>query len=161
MIVTADGREFVRTGNDDGGVVADVEFFKVGEGCTYQTDVDSVMADVECAEAGEGRWEDEVNLVMVCDEVLYRGAGNRKRQGPKQVMADGKGSQVWQGKYEVRDVGNVVEGEVQDTELFHPGDFCRDLCEALVTQVKLPEVWRNHRDALTLQGRTMEGSDVK
>lgn len=35
MIVTADGREFVRTGDDDGGVVADVEFFKVGERCTY------------------------------------------------------------------------------------------------------------------------------
>lgn len=30
-----------------------------------------------------------------------------------------------------------------------------------MAQIKLPEVWRNHRDALTLQGRTMEGSDVK
>lgn len=54
MVVTADGREFVRTGNDDGGVVADVEFFKTGEDCIYQTDVDAVMADVEFAEAGNG-----------------------------------------------------------------------------------------------------------
>ena len=91
VIVTADSWEFVRTGDDDGGVVADVEFFKVGESRTYQSDVDAVMADVECAEAGEGRWEDEVNLIMVCDEVLDRGAGNGERQGPKLVMADGKG----------------------------------------------------------------------
>ena len=95
--------------------MADVEFFKVGEGCTYQTDVDAIMTDVECAEADEGRWEDEVNLVMVCDEFLYRGAGNRKRQGPKLVMADGKGAQVWQGEYVVWDAGNVVVGEVQDS----------------------------------------------
>ena len=54
MVVTADGWEFVRAGNDDGGVVADVEFFKIGEGCIHQADVDVVMADVECAEAGEG-----------------------------------------------------------------------------------------------------------
>lgn len=76
-------------------------------------------------------------------------------------MADGKGSQVWQGKYEVRDEGNAIEGEVQDAELFHSGNLFRDVGEALVAQVKLPEVWRNHRDALTLQSRTMEGSDVK
>ena len=54
MVVTADGWEFVRTGDDDGGVVADVEFFKIGEDCIYQTDVDAVMADVECAKVGEG-----------------------------------------------------------------------------------------------------------
>ena len=161
MIVTADGREFVRAGDDDGGVVADVEFFKVGESRTYQADVDAVMAEVEGAEADEGCGEDEIDLVVVCDEVLHRGAGNRERKGPKQVMAYGKGTQVRQGKYEVRDVGNVVEGEVQDTELFHPCNRFRDVDEALVAQVKLPEVWRNHRDALTLQGRTMEGSDVK
>lgn len=54
MVVSADGREFVRTGDDDGGVVTDVEFFKIGEDCIYQTNVDAVMADVECAEVGEG-----------------------------------------------------------------------------------------------------------
>ena len=54
MIVTADGWEFVRTSDDDGGVVTDVEFFKIGEDCIYQTDVDAVMTDVECAEVGEG-----------------------------------------------------------------------------------------------------------
>ena len=43
MIVTADGREFVRAGDEDGGVVADVELFKIGEDCIYQTDVDAVM----------------------------------------------------------------------------------------------------------------------
>ena len=30
-----------------------------------------------------------------------------------------------------------------------------------MAEVELTEVWRNHRDALTLQCRTMEGSDVK
>jgi len=53
VVVTADGREFVRTGDEDGGVVADVEFFKVGEGGMNQADVDAVMADVECSETGE------------------------------------------------------------------------------------------------------------
>lgn len=115
MIVTADGWEFVRTGHDDGGVVADVEFFKVGEGCTYQTDVDAIMTDVECAEAGKGCGEDEVDLIMVCDEILDRGAGNGEGNGPKLVMADGKGAQVWQGEYVVWDAGNVVVGEVQDS----------------------------------------------
>lgn len=119
------------------------------------------MTDVECAKAGKGCGQDEVNLIIICDKVLYRGAGNGEWQGPKLIMANGKGSQVWQGKYEVRDVGNVVVGEVQDAELFHSGNLFRDVGEALVAQVKLPEVWRNHRDALTLQGRTMEGSDVK
>lgn len=103
MVVTSDGWEFVRTGDDDGGVVADVEFFEVGEGDVNQADVDAVMAEVECAEAGKGCGEDEVNLVMVCDEVLHRGAGNGEWQGPKLIMADGKGSQVWQGKHEIRD----------------------------------------------------------
>lgn len=98
---------------------------------------------------------------MICDEVLYRGAGNGEWQGPKLIMADGKGSQVWQGKYEVRDESNAVEGEVEDTELFHPGDLCRDLSEALVAQIEFPKVWRKHRDALILQSRTMEGSDIK
>ena len=45
--------------------------------------------------------------------------------------------------------------------MLHSGNFCRDVGETLVAQVQLPEVWRNHGDALTLQGRTMEGSDVK
>lgn len=61
--------------------MADVEFFKVGEGCIHQADVDAVMADVECAEAGKGCGEYEVNLIIICNEVLYRGAGNGKRQG--------------------------------------------------------------------------------
>jgi len=100
-------------------------------------------------------------LIVVCDEVLYRGAGNGEWQGPKLIMADGKGSQVWQGKHEVRNEGNAVEGEVQDAELFHPGDLCRDLSEALVAEIEFPKVWRKHRDALTLQSRTMEGSDIK
>lgn len=105
MVVTSDGWEFVRAGDDDGGIVADVEFFEVGEGGVNQADVDAVMAEVECAEAGKGCGEDEVNLVMVCDEVLHRGAGNGEWQGPKLIMADGKGSQVWQGKHEIRDAG--------------------------------------------------------
>lgn len=115
MIVTADSWEFVRTGDDDGGIVADVEFFKIGEDCIYQTDVDAVMADVECAEAGKGCGEDEVDLIMVCDEILDRGAGNGEGNGPKLVMADGKGAQMWQGEYVVWDAGNVVVGEVHDS----------------------------------------------
>ena len=42
MVETAYNREFVWTGNDDGGVVADVEFFEVGKGCIHQADVDAV-----------------------------------------------------------------------------------------------------------------------
>ena len=45
--------------------------------------------------------------------------------------------------------------------MFHPGDLCRDLSEALVAEIEFPKVWRKHRDALTLQSRTMEGSDIK
>ena len=37
----------------------------------------------------------------------------------------------------------------------------RNLSEALVAEIEFPKVWRKHRDALTLQSRTMEGSDVK
>ena len=68
---------------------------------------------------------------------------------------------MWQGQHEVRDACDIVVREVQDSELFHPGDLCWDLGEALVAQVKLSKVWSNHVDALTLQGRSMEGSDVK
>lgn len=92
MVVAADGWEFVRAGDDDGGVVAYVEFYEVGEGGVNQADVDAVMAEVEGAEAGEGCGEDEVDLVVVCYEVLHRGTGNGERQGPKLVMTDGKGS---------------------------------------------------------------------
>ena len=76
-------------------------------------------------------------------------------------MTDGEGPQVWQGHHEVGDVGNVIVWEVQHAKLFHTGNLWRDLCEALVAEVELTEVWRNHRDALTLHGRTMEGSDIK
>jgi len=65
--------------------------------------------------SGKGCGEDEVDLVMVCDEILDRGAGNGEGNGPKLVMADGKGAQVWQGEYVVWDAGNVVVGEVQDS----------------------------------------------
>lgn len=39
---------------------------------------------------------------------------------------------MWQGKYEVWDVCNVVVREVQDAKVFHSSDLCRDLSEALV-----------------------------
>lgn len=76
-------------------------------------------------------------------------------------MADGECPEVRQGHHEVRDVGDAVVGEVQDAELFHPGDLRRDFGETLVAEVEFPGVWRNHRDSLTLRCRTMEGSDVK
>ena len=81
VIVTADGWEFVRTGDDDGWVVTDVEFFKVGKGGMNQADIDAVMADVKCSETGEGCGKYEVNLIVVCDKVLDRGAGNGEWQG--------------------------------------------------------------------------------
>lgn len=82
VIVTVDGWEFVRTGDDDGWVVTDVEFFKVGKGGMNQADVDAVMADVKCSETSEGCGKYEVNLIVVCDKVLDRGAGNGEWQGP-------------------------------------------------------------------------------
>ena len=47
--------------------------------------------------------------------------------------------------------------------MFHPGDLCRDLSEALVAEIEFPDVrvCGNHSDVLTLQGRSMKGSDVK
>lgn len=53
MIVTADGREFVRTGNDDRGIVA---YVKIGHFCkdgVDKADVDAVVADNEFAKAGK------------------------------------------------------------------------------------------------------------
>lgn len=76
-------------------------------------------------------------------------------------MADSKCSQVWQSSDKIRNPGYAIVREVQDTEVLHPGNLFGDVGEALMAQVKLPEVWRNHVDALTLRGRTMEDSDVK
>lgn len=57
----------------------------------------------------------------------------------------------------------VVVGKVQDSKLFKPIDLIGDFGEALVAEVEFPDVrvWGNHADVLTLQGRSMKGSDVK
>ena len=50
-----------------------------------------------------------------------------------------------------------------DVEFYKVGKGCIHQADvdAVVADVECAEVWRNHRDALTLHGRTMEGSDVK
>ena len=57
----------------------------------------------------------------------------------------------------------VVVGKVQDSKLFKPKDLIGDFGEALVAEVEFPDVrvCGNHSDVLTLQGRSMKGSDVK
>jgi len=57
----------------------------------------------------------------------------------------------------------TVVGKVQDSKLFKPKDLIGDFGEALMAEVEFPDVrvWGNHADVLTLQGRSMKGSDVK
>ena len=57
----------------------------------------------------------------------------------------------------------TVVGKVQDSKLFKPKDLIGDFGEAFVAEIEFPEVGvcGNHSDVLTLQGRSMKGSDVK
>ena len=79
-------------------------------------------------------------------------------------MTNGKGPQMRKIQDKIRDGGQFVVGQVQDTELLETGNKRRDVFEALITEVQLAEICCiliSHWDALTLQGRSMEGSDVK
>ena len=48
-------------------------------------------------------------------------------------------------------------------QLLEAIDLIGDFGEAFVAEIEFPEVgvWGNHADVLTLQGRSMKGSDVK
>lgn len=78
-------------------------------------------------------------------------------------MANSEGPEMRQGHNKIRNVSDVVIGEVQDSELLHTSDLRRDLGEPLMTEIEFPKVrgCSSHIFALPLQCRTMEGSDVK
>ena len=78
-------------------------------------------------------------------------------------MTDHEGAEMRQLENNIWDGGQVVVGKVQDSKLFEAKDLIGDFGEAFVTEIEFPEVWvcGSHWDVLTLQGRSMEGSDVK
>ena len=62
-----------------------------------------------------------------------------------------------------RNGGQVVVRKIQDSEMLETKDLIGDFGEVFVAEVEFPDVrvWGNHADVLTLQGRSMKGSDVK
>lgn len=65
--------EAVRASKLDGGVVTNIEVVEVGKDGSDNADVESVIGEDEFAKAGEGRWKDEVDVVVVCDKVFEGG----------------------------------------------------------------------------------------
>ena len=78
-------------------------------------------------------------------------------------MTDDESAEMRQIEDVFRNGGQVVVGKVQDTQLLEAIDLIGDFGEALVAEVEFPDVrvWGNHADLLTLQGRSMKGSDIK
>lgn len=78
-------------------------------------------------------------------------------------MTDYERTEMLQFEDGFRNSSQVVVGKVQDSKLFKPKDLIGDFGEVFVAEVEFPDVrvWGNHADVLTLQGRSMKGSDVK
>lgn len=70
MVIVFDVGDAGPAGEEDGGVVTDVQVSQIGQGCPDNADVDAVMANDELPEAGEGWGKDEVDVIEVCDEVF-------------------------------------------------------------------------------------------
>lgn len=79
------------------------------------------------------------------------------------VVTDHESAQMRQLEDVFRNDGQVVVRKIQDSEMLETKDLIGDFGEAFVAEVEFPAVWvcGSHWDVLTLQGRTMEGSDVK
>lgn len=79
------------------------------------------------------------------------------------VVTDHESAEMRQLEDVFRNGGQVVVGKVQNTQLLEAIDLIGDFREVFVAEVEFPDVrvWGNHADVLTLQGRSMKGSDVK
>ena len=79
------------------------------------------------------------------------------------VVTDHESAQMRQLEDVFRNDGQVVVRKIQDSEMLETKDLIGDFGEAFVAEVEFPDVrvWGNHADVLTLQGRSMKGSDVK
>ena len=78
-------------------------------------------------------------------------------------MTDDERTEMRQFEDGFRNNGQVVVRKIQDSEMLETKDLIGDFGEAFVTKIEFPEVWvcGSHWDVLTLQGRSMKGSDVK
>ena len=79
------------------------------------------------------------------------------------VVTDHESADMRQLEDVFRNGGQVVVRKIQDSEMLETKDLIGDFGEAFVAEIEFPEVGvcGNHSDVLTLQGRSMEGSDVK
>ena len=79
------------------------------------------------------------------------------------VVTDHESAEMRQLEDVFRNGGQVVVRKIQDSEMLETKDLIGDFGEVFVAEVEFPEVrvWGNHADVLTLQGRSMKGSDVK
>lgn len=78
-------------------------------------------------------------------------------------MTDDERTEMRQLEDVFRNGGQVVVRKIQDSEMLEAIDLIGDFGEVFVAEVEFPDVriWGNHADVLTLQGRSMKGSDVK
>ena len=78
-------------------------------------------------------------------------------------MTDDERTEMRQFEDGFRNSGQVVVRKIQDSEMLETKDLIGDFGEAFVTKIEFPEirVCGSHWDVLTLQGRSMKGSDVK
>ena len=78
------------------------------------------------------------------------------------VVTDHESAEMRQLEDVFRNGGQVVVRKIQDSEMLETKDLIGDFGEVFVAEVEFPDVrvWGNHADELTLQGRSMKGSDV-
>ena len=79
------------------------------------------------------------------------------------VVTDHESAEMRQLEDVFRNGGQVVVRKIQDSEMLETKDLIGDFGEAFVAKIEFPEVrvCGSHWDVLTLQGRSMKGSDVK
>ena len=79
------------------------------------------------------------------------------------VVTDHESAEMRQLEDVFRNGGQVVVGKIQGSKLFENIDLIGNFVEAFVAEIEFPEVRAcgNHSNVLTLQGRSMKGSDVK
>ena len=78
-------------------------------------------------------------------------------------MTDHESAEMRQLEDVFRNGSQVVVRKIKDSEMLETKDLIGDFGEALVDEIEFPEVLvcGSHWDVLTLQGRSMKGSDVK
>lgn len=71
MIVATDvGKGMGAVCKLDGGVVADVQVVQGRQRCADKAEVEAVMGYDEFTKTGEGYWQDEIDVVVICNEIL-------------------------------------------------------------------------------------------